>query len=93
MEPMKALAMVFSGLLTPLLLGAIAAALAKAVWRRELAAVRWWRLAWPAAVAGAAVTLAGLAWFGYDGRMATYAGMVLACALTLWWRGFRSKRR
>jgi len=26
--------------------------------------------------------------FGRDGRMATYAGMVLASAGALWWRGF-----
>ena len=33
-------------------------------------------------------TVAGLVLFGRDGKMATYAGMVCACALTLWWRGF-----
>ncbi len=46
-----------------------------------------------AALAGAAVTLAGLVVFGRDGRMATYAAMVLACAFTLWWRGFGPGRR
>lgn len=93
MEPLQALTMVFSGVLTPLLLGALAAALAKAVWRRELATVGWWPLAWPAAAAATAAALAGLAWSGRDGRMATYALMVAACAFTLWWRGFRRGRR
>jgi hypothetical protein len=32
--------------------------------------------------------VAGLVAFGRDGRMATYGGMVLACALALWWAGF-----
>jgi len=79
--------------LPPLALGALAAAMAKLLWRRELAAVAWKRLAWPAALAGAVVVLAGLVVFGRDGKMATYAGMVCACALTLWWRGFGPGRR
>jgi hypothetical protein len=47
----------------------------------------------PACLACAVVTLAGLVLLGRDGKMATYAGMVLACALTLWWRGFGPGRR
>jgi hypothetical protein len=74
-------------------LGALSAGLAKLLWRRELAAVSWRRLAVPACVASAAVVLAGLVAFGRDGRMATYAAMVLACAFTLWWRGFGPGRR
>ena len=74
--------------LSALLLGALAAALAKLLWRRELAGVRWRRLATAAAAAAAAVVLLGLVVFGRDGRMATYAAMVLACAAVLWWRGF-----
>ena len=45
--------------LPPLALAALAAALAKLLWRRELAAVAWKRLAWPAALAGATVVLVG----------------------------------
>lgn len=74
--------------LPALLLGAVAAALAKLLWWRALAGVRWRRLAWPAAAAAASVVLLGLVLFGRDGRMATYAGMVLATAAALWWRGF-----
>jgi hypothetical protein len=74
--------------LPALLLGALAAAGAKLLWRRELAGVAWRRLAAPAAGAAAAVVVLGLVVFGRDGRMATYAGMVLACAAALWWRGF-----
>jgi len=41
------------------------------------------------AMAGVFVLAAGLWAFGRDGKMATYAAMVLACALGLWWSGFR----
>jgi hypothetical protein len=83
-----------SNLLLPALaLGALAAALAKGLWRRELANVTWARLAGPASAACALTTLAGLVLFGRDGRMATYAAMVAACAITLWWQGFGPGRR
>jgi hypothetical protein len=76
-----------------LALAALAAALAKLAWRAELGAQRWWRLALPAALANAVVTAGGLAWTGRDGKMGTYAAMVLATALVLWWRGFGPGRR
>ena len=72
-------------------LGMIAAALAKLVWRHELRATRWRRLALWGAGAGLLVLIAGLVVFGRDGRMATYAGMVVACALALWWAGFATR--
>ena len=70
----------------------LAAAFAKLAWRRELGAVRWHSLALAAAAGGAAVTLAGLLVFGRDGKMATYGAMVVAIAVTLWWRGFLRRR-
>lgn len=41
--------------------------------------------------AGLVVLLAGLAWFGRDGRMATYAALVVVCGSAQWWllRGWR----
>ena len=72
-------------------LGAIAAALAKLLWWRELGGVRFVRLwAW-ASGATAIASMIGLVVFDRDGRMATYAGMVLACAAALWWAGFRGR--
>jgi hypothetical protein len=70
------------------LAGSIVAVLAKAMWRRELTTVPLWQLAAYTTGAGCIVTLAGLLISGRDGRMVTYAAMVLANALTLWWRGF-----
>ena len=93
MGPLDALWHVGNLFLPALALGALAAALAKLLWRRELAPVAWRRLAGPACAACAAVTLAGLVIFGHDGRLATYATMVAACAITLWWQGFGPGRR
>ncbi len=81
-------------LLTPaLLLGLLSAGFSKLVWRRELAGVRWRRLAGPACMVAAVATVGGLVVFGRDGRMATYGAMVAGCALTLWWQGFGPGRR
>ena len=93
MEPLDALWHLGNLFMPALMLGLLSAALAKLLWRRQLAAVTWRRLAVPAALACALVTLTGLVVFGRDGKMATYAGMVLACAFTLWWRGFGPGRR
>lgn len=66
----------------------VSASLAKLIWRRDLALVPWRRLAVWAAIAGTLALIGGLAVFGRDGKMATYAGLVVASALALWWTGF-----
>jgi hypothetical protein len=71
-----------------LVVALIAASACKLLWRRELAAVRWRRLALYAAFAGAIALVAGLAMFGRDGKMATYGLLVTSTALALWWSGF-----
>lgn len=73
-------------------LGAVAAAFTKLLWRRETQNLTWWRLAGPACAAAAAATVGGLLFYGQDGRMGTYAAMVLVAALTLWWRVFLRRR-
>ena len=93
MGPLDALWHLSNLFLPALGLGALAAALAKLVWRRDLASVAWRRLAGPACAACAAVALVGLVLWGRDGKMATYAAMVAVCALTLWWQGFGPGRR
>lgn len=81
------------GLLLPAIgTGAIAASLAKWVWRRELAAVRWPRLARDCILACAAALVGGFLVFSRDGKMLSYAAMVAACALTLGWRAFGPRR-
>lgn len=75
-------------LLPGLVTGGMAAALTKLLWRRDLAAVSFWRLACFAALAGMAASIAGLVVFGSDGRMLTYLFMVAGCALALAWGGW-----
>ena len=72
--------------------GVLGAAFAKLLWQRELRNVSVRKLAIWAFVAGAVASLAGLAIFGRDGRRATYALLVVASALALWWAGFAPRR-
>lgn len=69
-------------------LGLIASTLAKLAWRRGLQAASWRSLACWTIGANAGLTVLGLVLQVRDGRMATYAAMVLATALALWWRGW-----
>lgn len=87
MGPLDALWHVANLFMPALGLGALAATLAKLLWQRELAAVAWQRLAGPACAACAAVVLAGLLLFGRDGKMATYAALMLVLASTQWGMG------
>lgn len=72
---------------------ALASALAKLLWRAALRSTPWWRLFYRAALGGAAALLLGLLLWQRDGRMATYALLVLAVALSLWWQLLRASRR
>ena len=69
-------------------LAVLAASAAKLLWRHDLAGVSWVRLALWAALAGVAVLIGGLLVFGRDGKMTTYAALVVATALALWLAGF-----
>ena len=64
------------------------AALAKLIWRHDLAGVRLLRLWGWGGAAGALALVAGLLIDGRDGRMVTYGALVAATALALWWAGF-----
>ena len=59
--------------------------------RKRSAAVSLWVQVAVIFAAGLVVLLAGLAWFGRDGRMATYAALVVVCGSAQWWllRGWR----
>lgn len=93
MGPLDAIGHLLNLFLPALALAGLAAGVAKLLWRRALAGVRWQRLAAPAAVANAATVLAALLFFGRDGTMAMYAALVAVCAFTLWWRGFGPGRK
>ena len=89
MSAFDALNHLFNFLLPALVVGPLSAAFAKGLWRSELRAVRWRRLASWATAASALALLGGLATFGRDGMMATYGAMVVAAALALLWAGWR----
>ncbi len=75
----------FGGFVAPALL--VSLLLWPAVAFRRKGIGRWASLSWLGA-AGVFVLLAGLVWFGRDGRMATYAAMVVVQgSLVWWWRG------
>ncbi|MDO9313345.1 MAG: hypothetical protein Q7T97_02220 [Burkholderiaceae bacterium] len=69
-----------------LLLGAISSGVVKLLWRGQLRDWTWMQLCGSAVAASLAVCITGLIVTGRDGRMVTYAGMVFACAASLWWR-------
>ena len=93
MAPLDAFWHLFEFFLAALWVAVLAAAGAKLLWRRELAALRWRRLVAAPALAGALVLAAGLIVSGSDGRMLTYAALVVAAALALWWVAFGPGRR
>ena len=74
-------------LLPALLLGIVAAALAKLLWRGALQASLPRLAAW-AVAASVLASLGGLAINGRDGAMSTYIAMVLSCAAALGFAGF-----
>jgi hypothetical protein len=63
--------------------------LARLVWWKALGSAGWWRQVRWCALFNALVLVVGLIVLGRDGAMATYAGLVLASALTVWWTGLR----
>ncbi len=88
MTALDALIHLLNFLLPALLLGSIAAALAKLTWRRALHGVSLGRLAGWASGAAALALAGGLVLTGRDGAMATYGAMLLACAAALGWAGW-----
>ncbi|PKO65414.1 MAG: hypothetical protein CVU22_19965 [Betaproteobacteria bacterium HGW-Betaproteobacteria-16] len=77
-----ALALHLAGFLAPALMTALLLWLFAGFWRtgrRRGLALGFLMLA------GAAVLLAGLAYFGRDGKVATYAALVLVQGTLVWW--------
>lgn len=88
MSAFDALVHLVNLVLPALLLGGIAALLAKLVWLRALAGVPLLRLAGWASAASVLALVAGLFLTGRDGAMVTYAAMLVACAAALSWAGW-----
>ena len=76
------------GFFAPAFAVAIGVALAARWFRLDRSAGRrWWVSAALNFVAGSTALLAGLWYFGRDGKMATYAALVVAVATTQWLTG------
>ena len=91
MQPVDAFSHIANFFAPAVVLGGLAAVVTRLVWRRELKSepvVRLW--SW-AAGAAALASIGGLLLLGRDGRVLTYAAMVLAAACGLWWAGFRKR--
>jgi hypothetical protein len=76
----------------PALFVAVVVALVSRLFARKgSVALAWWAQAAINFVVGAAALLLGLWYFGHDGKMATYAALVLGCASSQWLmaRGWR----
>jgi hypothetical protein len=77
--------------LPALAMAVLVPSLARLVWWRLLKPVAWWLQVRLAAAVNLAVWVAGLALLGRDGAMYSYAALVVASALTVWWTGLRGK--
>lgn len=63
----------------------LGAAMVKLVWRSQLQRVAWRRLAAYGLAPALVISALGLWFFGRDGKMATYAALVVASAAGMWW--------
>lgn len=77
--------------LAPALGVALGVAVLARLFFREVRARGWWVTLAANFFAGAAMLVLGLWYFGHDGKMATYAALVLAVATSQWalGRGWR----
>jgi TRAP-type C4-dicarboxylate transport system permease small subunit len=72
--------------------GFLCAILGRIAMRRVGSSLAWWAQGAVNFLVGVAVLAMGLVVFGHDGKMATYAGLVVACGTSQWlvsggWRG------
>jgi hypothetical protein len=93
MDPLDAVWHVLNFLAPAFGVGLMAPSLARLVWRDDMNGTTWPRLmAWTTG-ASVLVLVLGLVLTGHDGRMATYAAMIVVAATCLWWFGFRPSKR
>jgi hypothetical protein len=91
MGPLDALWHLFNFLLPAFGIAALASGLCKLLWWRMLRTRSWRALFVPTLVAGVGVQVAGIVLWERDGRMTTYAMLVLVTAVVLWWVAFMGR--
>lgn len=92
MGPLDLLFHILSFLAPAVAVAAMVAAAARMLLPSQAKGRSWWSYAAINSVVGVVVSAAGLWYFGVDGKMATYAALVLAVASSQWvfsrgWRG------
>lgn len=91
MSPLNALWHLMNFFAPAVFIGVASTCLVRWLWRSELRGrAGQGMLVW-ATLPAAGVAVAGLVLTGRDGKMLTYAAMVAACAVGLWWRCFVRK--
>ena len=84
MGPLDAFNHLFNFLAPAVFMAGVVLVASRFLGRKKPVALAWWlQLGLTAAVCSAAL-VAGLVLFGRDGKMATYALLVVCCALTQW---------
>jgi len=64
--------------------GFLSALLGRLTMRKAAGTLSWWLQGAINFIVGVAVLAGGLVFVGHDGKMATYAALVLACATSQW---------
>ncbi|MBX3658637.1 MAG: hypothetical protein KF740_09415 [Ramlibacter sp.] len=84
MGPLDLLLHLLNFLAPALFVALVLTLLARLFMKNKAVALAWYAQAAINFVAGVAALGAGLAFFGRDGKMATYAALVVACAASQW---------
>jgi hypothetical protein len=92
MAPADLLVHLLSFLAPAIAVGLMVALAAPLLRGRQAGFRRWWVQAAINSIAGALVLAAGLWWWGVDGKMATYAALVVAIATCQWVFGRTARR-
>ncbi|HEX5371107.1 MAG TPA: hypothetical protein VFW84_00075 [Aquabacterium sp.] len=65
--------------------------LVRLLWFKRLKSVSWALMARRVALTGLLVLVAGLVLVGRDGAMRTYAALVIASTVVVWWTAFKGR--
>jgi hypothetical protein len=92
MGPLDILLHLSSFVAPALAVALVVALMARLIFSRQAAGLAWWTSAAINLIVGVVVLAAGAWYFGVDGKMVTYAAMVLAVGSSQWassrgWRG------
>ncbi|MCW5649725.1 MAG: hypothetical protein KIS62_08270 [Ramlibacter sp.] len=87
MGPLDLLLHLLNFLAPALFVALVLTLLARLFMKNKAVALAWYAQAAINFVVGVAALGAGLAFFGRDGKMATYAALVVACAASQWAAG------